>query len=190
MEYIRFPVTDYLDGTREHIMAKVRRHLAIPCPNAAPPAPPPPTPEETEGIKELLKSTSVSGVELTITFRPDLRDAYNKTTLRNMVIKYFNRYRKYGFTMVLIMEISKTGMVHYHGSIMAPPEMMEKIRRGLPRAFGRTEIKCIKYTDSWVAYCLKNEDPCAPNTSTKKLDDKVVIIYKLGKQLTLEGATE
>lgn len=110
-------------------------------------------------LKQYMNEIGATGIELTITFLPTLHERYNSRTLTQLLINQFAEYRKrYKFNLVLIGEFSKTGLYHMHGVLRAPPRMVGSIRRNFPKRFGRTEVKAIKFVETWTAYCLKKDD--------------------------------
>jgi len=143
---------------------------AIPCPIAAKCVP------DMDQLREFVEHVSNLGIEITMTFLPELAQKYHPSTLSVMVEDAFLRYKKrYDFNVVLVGEYSPTGMYHFHGSLAAPVRMINSIRRNFPRTFGRTELKMIRHTEAWAAYVLKahNDD-----TSIKELEPHDVIIIK------------
>jgi len=148
-----FPIGNWDDNTIA--LPEGGRQGAIPCRLAAPPSPSP----KRDLIIPILREISEKGIEYTQTFRPELHNRYTPETLttilRDLLIRSQKRYK---FTVILVGEYSKTGMYHLHGSIQAPPQMINGLRRRIPREIGRAEFKAIKYVESWIKYCFKQED--------------------------------
>lgn len=112
-----------------------------------------------ENLRKDLRKASEKGVEITITFQPLLTERWRPETLTVMVNDQFKKYStRYKFTVVLIGEFSKTGLYHMHGSILAEGKMLNSIRRNFPKQFGRTEIKAIRFSETWIQYVLKKDD--------------------------------
>lgn len=108
-----------------------------------------------EDVQTAMNDISEKGVEITVTFKPEIHDMYNPGTLTNIVRTLLAKYK---IRIVLIGEFDKTGRYHLHGSLLTDGKTLNTLRRKLPREIGRTEIKAIKYTQSWVEYCLKFSD--------------------------------
>lgn len=110
-------------------------------------------------IRERLMYITERGIELTLTFRPELHLNFTNKTLTQMVRNRLHKYTKrYCFEVCLIGEISPMGMYHMHGSLIAPYRMINSIRRNFPKEFGRTEIKAVKFVESYVNYILKKDE--------------------------------
>lgn len=113
--------------------------------------------EETNET-ELLREISEKGIEYTQTFLPQLHMRYRPEQLteilKELLVNYTKRYK---FKVVLIGEYSQTGQYHLHGSILAPPKMINSLRRILPREIGRAELKPISFVESYIKYCFKDE---------------------------------
>lgn len=101
---------------------------------------------------------------ITITFKPKYQEL-DRPVLRAMVDSVFKvlfeersikvqRPMKHP-KVILLYEVSSCGKFHYHG-IMSdfPIDMIEEVRKAFS-IIGRTEIKGIKYWDSYKKYILK-----------------------------------
>ena len=119
------------------------------------------------------------GVEITVTFKPEIHRLYAGDTLTDMVRVIFAGYkRRYQFKLMMIGEYSKVGMYHMHGSIVAPPKMINSIRRRLAREIGRTEIQMIRDTGRWASYCLKDEHKSSNDKYVEKevYRDEIIVM--------------
>lgn len=115
-----------------------------------------------EYYKQLItKLRAISGgTEITLTFKPELRQMYNQITLTEMVKKTIQHTRvKTGEKLqcVIIGEFSKLGNYHLHGILKTNGRLSALIKRKLTHDYGRTEIAMIRNTESWIRYCLKDE---------------------------------
>lgn len=135
--------------------------------------------QETPLTKE-LRDISEKGIEYTQTFKPELHNNYNSVSLTNILETLLRTYiKRYTFRVILIGEYSLTGVYHLHGSILAPPKMVNSLRRRLPREIGRAELKQIRYTETWIKYCMKDEY----NGTYKDIDfEEVITIPQLQTQ--------
>lgn len=114
---------------------------------------------DIEDVRTKLEQISEKGIEITITFKPELQNRYSPKTLTDIVKNILQEYRKRNkFSCVMVGEFSRVGIYHLHGSILAPARMINSMRRKMPRELGRTELKAIRYVESWVKYCLKDEE--------------------------------
>lgn len=132
-----------------------------------------------ELLKSDLRYACENGIEITITFMPELQNRWRPETLTYMVREQFDKYNKrYDFTLVLIGEFSQTGVYHMHGALKTEAKMVNSIRRNFGRLFGRTELKGIKYSETWFNYCLKDENQNRANyAETKKELYKNLVIW-------------
>lgn len=112
---------------------------------------------DTEIYKQ-IEALAETGLEYTQTYLPQLQARFSPETLTEITHKLLFDYRKrYVFHVILIGEISLTGMFHMHGVIKAPPKMINSLKRRLPRELGRAELKMIHNTQTWTKYCFKDE---------------------------------
>lgn len=120
---------------------------------------PPDGEEFSQRIKEKLHEFAEDGVEVTVTFKPELHWRYNPVTLTNIVREFFctKRRRGYPFRLLLVGEFSKVGLYHMHGVLVTSPRTLHTIRYGIGR-IGRTEFRYIRYPETWVEYVLKLSD--------------------------------
>jgi len=117
------------------------------------------SPEGLEILKkELLKLGS--GIEITVTYKPQLQEHYNGKTLTEITLTEMEKVQKRNRDMkyILVGEYSKTGIYHMHGILLTSSRGVNGVRRRLQRELGRTELKAIKYLDSYVNYILKDDD--------------------------------
>lgn len=125
-------------------------------------------------VEKQLREVSLKGIELTVTFKPELQLRWKPRTLTRMVKDIMSKRK---CKAVLIGEYSQTGMYHMHGSILADPRAINGMKREMARDIGRCEFKCIRYVDSWVEYCLKeNGDKCGTNIKRKDILVEELII--------------
>ena len=126
-------------------------------------------PEECEKVVEDISS---KGMTMTVTFKPEIHDRWKPATLTRIVKDIMSKYMKrYKFRIILIGDYSDRGMYHMHGGIVAPPKMINSLRRRLPREVGRTELKQVKWSESWARYCVSEPETMnAAKTQYKKLD--------------------
>lgn len=123
-------------------------------------------------VERILREYSERGIEVTITFKPELRDRWNSKTLTRLVRDILLRHNK--CKCMIIGEYSKVGVYHMHGSIIAAPRDIATLRRKMSREIGRTEFKAIKWVESWVKYCLKADEEVL---GTKELyKDEIIMI--------------
>lgn len=116
------------------------------------------------------------GVEVTITFKPQLHDAFTPNVLTQMVRQLLQRYRhRYKFSIILIGEYSKKGKYHFHGAMLADGKFTNIIQRRLTREFGRTEIEYIRYSEGWAIYCMKKDDNDRDNQKDISEDEYIWI---------------
>lgn len=116
------------------------------------------TPPPKAVIIENLEEISNNGIEITLTFNEMLHNRYSPATLTAMVRTDLMAYKKrYKFSCIMVGEYSEVGRYHMHGSIRADGKMINSIKRKYPSKFGRVELKCIKYVQSWVQYVMKTE---------------------------------
>lgn len=108
-------------------------------------------------VEQQLRLVSEKGIEITVTFKPELQDAFSSRRLTYMVYELLVK-TKGKIQAVIIGEYSKTGLYHMHGSILADGKIINRVKRKLSKEIGRVEIKAIKYSESWVEYCLKKDD--------------------------------
>lgn len=110
-------------------------------------------------IRQELEKIS-SGMEMTVTFKPELRDRYNSGTLTNIVRKLLNKIgNKFKLQCVLVGEFSDMGVYHMHGIIKTSEgRCIDAVRRLFKRDIGRIEIKQISYVDSYIDYIFKEFD--------------------------------
>lgn len=110
-------------------------------------------------FRDIMECTAMGGIEYTQTFLPELTTRFNAESLSRILRDRLKRYQKrYKFTCLLVGEYSPLGLYHYHGAILAPAKMINSIRRCVSREIGRLELKQIKYVQSYVAYCFKDEN--------------------------------
>lgn len=113
-----------------------------------------------EDVKHVVMTFRDEMTELTITFKPELGQRYNEETLADiteMVIRRALRKCPHTARLFLIGEHSPTGLWHYHGGFVGiPADQVSKLRRACTRELGRTEIKMIRYIESYKQYCLKS----------------------------------
>lgn len=108
-------------------------------------------------VEQQLRMISEKGVEITVTYKPELQNNFSSRRLTYMVYEILAKTRG-KVQAVIIGEYSKTGVYHMHGSILADGKTVNTLKRKLSRDIGRVEIKAIKYSESWVEYCLKKDD--------------------------------
>jgi len=102
-------------------------------------------------------------LEIGITYRDKLQETFSPASLTAVVNKIMKRIvsrvskEEHGkFVCSFIVGEYKTGRYHMHGILCGFPEVhINSIRRALTRYCGRTEIKEIKYFDSYISYMLK-----------------------------------
>lgn len=153
--------------------------LEIPCHQ--------PSPEETKVkspsnginnkyIRECLMKIKDKGIEISPTFRPELRLRFKPSTITALLNEYFKKKsHRHQFSLVLVGEYSLTGIYHMHGILDCEPRFASILRREMPREFGRTELKTISYPDSYVDYILKDEKKAKP-TEKVVLSEETIII--------------
>lgn len=126
------------------------------------------TGENLYKLYEKFKSFCEIGVEVTITFRPELSNRYNSVTLTKMVNDMLCKCRiRHHFYCMFIGEFSDVGHYHLHGVFITSGRTMSTIGNKLKREFGRTEIKNIRHTTCYAAYVFKYTE----NTDLKKTDE-------------------
>lgn len=111
-------------------------------------------------------------LEVTVTFREELRDFYKGFTLTNMVAKCFNRTRLQEgdyIEVIMVGEYSAVGHYHMHGIMRTTPRLVDLIRRKLKKEFGRVEIQQVRYPNSYVGYILKNDGVIPRKIYTQEL---------------------
>lgn len=97
--------------------------------------------------------------EITITFKQTWRDTMDNEDIMRMMKKYFNSIPLNDLReLILVPEYGESLNLHYHGVIRGKLKDVSSLKTFLNRKFGRTEIKNIKYPDSYVKYMLKEQD--------------------------------
>lgn len=114
-------------------------------------------PDDVLLLRDQLNQIS-DGIEITITFLPELHNRYNSSTLTQLVKHFFTSIRLKGDTLdvILIGEFSATGFYHMHGIIKTSPRVINLVKRKINREIGRTELKMIKYVESYINYIFKD----------------------------------
>lgn len=110
----------------------------------------------SEWIDKNINPKNCQGI--TITFKPTFQ-LMDPCYLKSWIKKIFKNILKDSekqSKLILLYEISPMGMFHYHG-IMSDFSYTKiaEVRRTLSKYVGRTEIKQIKYYDSYKQYILK-----------------------------------
>lgn len=109
-------------------------------------------------IEPDLRRLCENGIELSVTFIPCLQISCTPAHLTNLVASELEKYyKRYKIEVMLIGEYSIVGKYHMHGAIIADPRVINILQRKFAKMFGRCEWKAIKYVESWVKYCLKDE---------------------------------
>lgn len=108
-------------------------------------------------IREKLEALS-SGMEITITYVPALRQRFNSSTLTDITKHTLEGVlKRHNFDIVLVGEFSETGLYHMHGIVKAETgRVVDALKRRLGRELGRVEIKQISFTESYINYVLKD----------------------------------
>lgn len=121
--------------------------------------------------KEL--ETLTSGMEITITYKPQLRMQHNSTNLTDITTKcLLSTLKRHNFSTILIGEYSQTGHYHMHGILLTNTgRTIDAIIRKLTKELGRIEIRQIKYTESYINYILKDT-----KQNRKIYDDEIIKI--------------
>lgn len=122
-------------------------------------------------IENYLTEISSKGIELTVTYKPELGIRWSSYTLTALVADILKKKRD--LKACLIGEFSETGVYHMHGSVYASPRTINGLRRKMAREIGRCEFKAIRWVESWVKYCLKRDN----NSNLKKIIDYKELIY-------------
>lgn len=103
--------------------------------------------------------------EITITFKPELHNSWLEHTLKEITERTLRKAMKKApakASMLLIGEHSPTGLFHYHGIFWGiPNDIVSRIKRACARDLGRTEIKMIRYTETYEKYMFKAYTPMA-----------------------------
>lgn len=96
----------------------------------------------------------LSQVEITITFRDTIIDNCTVSNIHKNVRKFMEKWAtKTKHMYLLVQDYSESLRLHYHGIIWLPDvEYLEPFRKALAKTFGRSEIKPIKYTESYHEY--------------------------------------
>ncbi|AUM61971.1 putative Rep [uncultured virus] len=96
--------------------------------------------------------------EITITFKQKWRDEFTNDEIHQMIIKYFGSIPLTDLReLLLISEYGENRNLHYHGIIRGKLKDVSQLKSFLNKRFGRTEIKVIKYPQSYVKYMLKEQ---------------------------------
>lgn len=106
-------------------------------------------------INKNIKQTNC--MEICLTFKPTFRLSSLKS-LKSIIKGIFERVTEDypDVSAILLHEFSDTGMFHYHGIISrGTGKFYNTLRRNLIKYIGRTEIKQIKYWDSYTKYMTK-----------------------------------
>lgn len=143
MAFVRIPVMDMLEGEG--------RPLSYLRPIEAQVV------QLEEKLRELVKESSP--LEVTVTFRDDLRAAYQSFSLTNMLYKCLDRTRLHEgdyLQVIMVGEFSASGHYHLHGIMRTTPRLTDLIKRKLVKEFGRVEIQLIRYPESYISYILKD----------------------------------
>lgn len=107
--------------------------------------------------------------------------------IRRILIKYQKELYKSGSSdpfiphIVLIGEHSPQGKFHFHGIYRGiSNDLLSKIKRSIVRCLGRTEVKMIKYQQSYIDYMFKSYIDCQHHNIQKEIPrrDYCVIIGK------------
>lgn len=113
--------------------------------------------------RELISSfDNQKSTEISITFKPEIHDAWQPDTLREITERTIRRClgvrrAPAGARLILIGEFSPLGRWHYHGMFSGiPGDMVSKLKRACVRHLGRTEIKQLKYPDSFKTYMMES----------------------------------
>lgn len=114
-------------------------------------------------IEELQKAVTDMidvGTEITVTFKPELSNRWQEQTLKEVTERVIRKSLKRcpdRAQLVLIGEHSPTGLFHYHGIFRGiPNDHVARLKRACARELGRTEIKMIKYAESYRVYMFKS----------------------------------
>lgn len=98
----------------------------------------------------------IKASEITITFKPIYRNKYIDLEISKIVRLFMMPYAKASY--ILVPEYGDNYNLHYHGVIIAPSNLKSQIKKESNLLLGRTELKSIQYTQSYLKYCLKERD--------------------------------
>jgi len=114
--------------------------------------------EFEEAEEKLDELDPMKCVGITITFMPCLLDRWHPITLREMVEKQIRKTLKKASEdtgVILIGEFSPVGRWHYHGILYSMSgDIIARLHRACRTHFGRTEVKMIRYHESYIKYLL------------------------------------
>lgn len=117
---------------------------------------------DAESVKSIAKSMTNS-LEICITFRDELIDRFEDETLMAMITeKLSRRFKKMPPTaaILLIGEHSDIGRYHLHGLIQGiPNDDKSRLLKQIKREFGRSQIKMLTYSESYIDYIFKSYIP-------------------------------
>lgn len=98
--------------------------------------------------------------EVTITFKEKFRTNFQNSDLFYIVQKIidnqFNMYKTLS-EVLLIPEYGNNNHLHFHGLITATKPDLSNMLNAYKRILGRSEIKMIKYPESYKRYLLKEQ---------------------------------
>lgn len=112
-----------------------------------------------EDVYKLVGDNIDHATEITVTFMEVLHQRWREEMLKDIVEKTLKRVlrKEAKYIVVLIGEHSEVGRFHYHGIFRGlPNDVVAKMKRNLQRNVGRTEIKAIRYTESYQKYMFKS----------------------------------
>lgn len=115
------------------------------------------TPQEL--LSAIMEVRGKMPMEICITFRDNLM-IYESESLMTQVgarlDRFIKRHHIETCKIALIMEHSVTGRPHIHGLFGGiPNDVVRLLKNNLRKAFGRIEIKMIKYDESYIRYIFK-----------------------------------
>lgn len=91
--------------------------------------------------------------EFTITFKPIYRAKYTDKEIAKIVRIFLQPYKNVSY--ILIPEYGEHYNLHYHGIITGYKNVKSTILKDCKKFFGRTEIKNIQYSQSYLEYLKK-----------------------------------
>jgi len=139
---------------------------------------------ELKSLKDRLSDIAETGMEICVTFRPQLAALYNGDTLTDITLSTLTRIlKKHDMNVILVGEYSDAGLYHMHGVIKADGRCINSLKRTLGRELGRIRLRAISFTGSYVEYILKDTDKSRKIYNTEVIQIETHRSHKVPNQV-------
>lgn len=104
-----------------------------------------------------IREMAEVGTEITITFRPHYRARYSEPKIRSFLRNVlYGNITNPDASIILMPEHGTSLNLHYHGIITGlSTQELNQLQVDINTFCGRSEIKCIQYTQSYADYICK-----------------------------------